>query len=309
DWRGYSYRWRDDQSDADLVPADGDEKEYIDEVPPHVQGEKRPALWAFHSRTQCLTCHNAWAEYALSFRPEQLDDSQLISISRRGILKRIADDDTEKLPFDSKSAAKRERLVYEYFPKDEKGDEAVVRSYLHVNCAHCHRFGGGGGQVVLELDFSKPLKETGLLDVRPRQGDFGIPDARLIAPGDPYRSVLFYRMCKFGAGRMPHLGSEKPDVFTLRTIRNWILDLDKTGKSKLKIAKKEDALKSPQSAMFFLESDVIFGPMTGDYEDQWKKRLRSDWEKLLADAAKLPPGPVRDLFEGYLPPDPKGRKL
>src|SRR5262249_34961809 len=32
-------------------------------------------------------------------------------------------------------------------------------------------------------------------------------------------------------------------------------------------------------------------------------------EKVGAAAGKLPPGPVRDLFEGYLPPDPKGRKL
>ena len=34
-----------------------------------------------------------------------------------------------------------------------------------------------------------------------------------------------------------------------------------------------------------------------------------DREKIFAAAAKLEPGPVRDLFEGYLPPDPKGRKL
>jgi len=32
-------------------------------------------------------------------------------------------------------------------------------------------------------------------------------------------------------------------------------------------------------------------------------------DTLLAAAAKLPAGPVRDLFEGYLPADEKGRKL
>jgi len=26
DWRGYTFAWRDDQTDADLVPADGAEK-------------------------------------------------------------------------------------------------------------------------------------------------------------------------------------------------------------------------------------------------------------------------------------------
>jgi putative heme-binding domain-containing protein len=34
-----------------------------------------------------------------------------------------------------------------------------------------------------------------------------------------------------------------------------------------------------------------------------------DRARVIAAAAKLSPGPVRDLFEGYLPPDPKGRKL
>ena len=28
DWRGYSYAWRDDGSDADLVPIDGAEKRF-----------------------------------------------------------------------------------------------------------------------------------------------------------------------------------------------------------------------------------------------------------------------------------------
>ncbi len=36
---------------------------------------------------------------------------------------------------------------------------------------------------------------------------------------------------------------------------------------------------------------------------------RGSRQRVLAAAAKLEPGPVRDLFEGYLPPDPKGRKL
>ena len=34
-----------------------------------------------------------------------------------------------------------------------------------------------------------------------------------------------------------------------------------------------------------------------------------DRRAFLARVASLEPGPIRDLFEGYLPPDPKGRKL
>src|SRR6516162_4169993 len=56
-WLGYSYRWNDAQTDADLVPAAGAELALtvIDERAP---GGKRKQTWHFPSRAQCLTCHN-----------------------------------------------------------------------------------------------------------------------------------------------------------------------------------------------------------------------------------------------------------
>ena len=47
--------------------------------------------------------------------------------------------------------------------------------------------------------------------VRPTRGDFGLPDACIIKPGDPWASTLYYRMAKFGRDRMPHIGAERPD--------------------------------------------------------------------------------------------------
>ncbi len=73
DWRGYTYAWRDDQTDADLVPADGAEKTFTVERPACRAAEKREQMWTFHSRTQCMSCHNAWSEYALAFNPRQLN--------------------------------------------------------------------------------------------------------------------------------------------------------------------------------------------------------------------------------------------
>ena len=44
--------------------------------------------------------------------------------------------------------------------------------------------------------------------IRPIQGTFNIAGARIIAPGDPASSVLYYRMSKLGGGRMPRVGSD-----------------------------------------------------------------------------------------------------
>ena len=95
---------------------------------------------------------------------------------------------------------------------------------MHVNCAHCHR-NGGGGSAYIELQTDKPLDKTGALDVRPTQGTFGIQNARIIAPSDPLRSVLYYRMSKLGRGRMPHIGSEIVDEPGARLIHDWIRQL------------------------------------------------------------------------------------
>ena len=239
DWRGYTFAWRDDQTDADLVPPDGAEKVFTvptrtvsDREGTEMVDAKREQVWTFHSRAQCISCHNSWSEYALAFNTKQLNrerlfggtdaPNQLVYLTTQGYAHRVGAGDKVLPPFDAESVKKEPALAAMNAPE---ALDARARSYLHVNCAHCHRFGGGGGQVVLELDYSKPLKETGILDVRPKQGDFGLPDARIVAPGDPYRSVLFYRMAKFGRGRMPHLGSEFPHARGLDLMAEWIASL------------------------------------------------------------------------------------
>src|SRR5262249_46273442 len=79
-----------------------------------------------------------------------------------------------------------------------------------------------GGTALIDLRQEVPLEETKALEVRPVQGAFGIAGAQILAPGDPYRSVLYYRMAKLGGGRMPHIGSSVVDERGLRLIHVWI---------------------------------------------------------------------------------------
>ena len=66
--------------------------------------------------------------------------------------------------------------------------------------------------------------------VRPTRGDFGLPDACIIKPGDPYASTLYFRMSKFGRDRMPHIGSERPDEAGLDLIERWIAGMGAAAK-------------------------------------------------------------------------------
>ncbi|MEM6690958.1 MAG: PQQ-dependent sugar dehydrogenase [Planctomycetota bacterium] len=68
-WTPYTYRWLEDGSDAELVPAEGDRREltirdprFGDVTYEHV----------FASRTQCLACHHVANRGPMTFRPDQL---------------------------------------------------------------------------------------------------------------------------------------------------------------------------------------------------------------------------------------------
>ncbi len=296
DWSAYSYAWRDDQADADLVPADGAEKEVHD-------GE-RSRVWSFHSRSQCMSCHSTWSEFALAFRPEQLNRpgpdgrNQLVALTEAGLIRRADKDGKSLPPFDAGSVAREPRLTD---PADvSRPLEARARSYLHANCAHCH-VDGGGGSVDLRLPFSVTDDEMKAIGVRPTRGDFALPDAQIIKPGDPRASTLYYRMAKFGRDRMPHLGSDRPDETGLDVIARWIAGMGRGANS----PDRDPAGEPPGPMLARPESALKLARRLGRGELDAAERAA-----LLASAGELPNGPIRDLFEGYLPSDErKGRKL
>lgn len=290
DWRPYSFAWRDDQSDADLVPADGAERE--------VKVGKQARSWQFQSRSQCMSCHNNQSQYALAFEPEQLHRlqadgrNQLIALSEEGFLRRADSSGKPLPPFDASSLKGEARLAD---PSDAAQPlEARAQAYLHANCGHCHS-DHGGGAVSLRLGFPTAASAMKAIDVVPTRGDFGLPDARLIKPGDPYASTLFFRMAKQGRDRMPHIGSELPDEAGLALIGNWIEGL-KPGAAHTEIA-PDASLTEPRAAL-------LLARKIGRGELEAAAR-----ERVLTAAAKLPLGNSRDLFESFFPPDPQGRKL
>jgi putative heme-binding domain-containing protein len=299
DWRGYTYAWRDDQQDADLVPADGAEQE--------IREGEHALLWQFHSRAQCMLCHNNHTEYALAFVPEQLNrpgldgHNQLVALTQAGVIHRAGREGEPLPPFALASAAREPALAD---PADERQPLAArAMAYLHANCGHCHSE-NGGGTVPLRLQFPVDVARMQAVDVRPIRGDFSLPDARIIKPGDPWASTLYFRMAKFGRDRMPHIGSQRPDEAGLALIERWIAGMDaKTEpadlrRKSLESLSLEQQLASPESALL-LARKLGRGELNS-----------AEREIVLTTAARLPIGPARDLLDGYLSPDDQGeRKL
>jgi putative heme-binding domain-containing protein len=295
-WNAYTYAWRDDQSDADLVPADGAEKVFKVSDPITGSGEQ---AWQFHSRSQCLTCHNPWAETTLAFNPHQLhrptgEGNQLVRLGELGLLTRVDKGGRPKPVYTSAELAKEKRLAD---PHDSTASLANrAKAYLHANCGHCHR-NGGGGSVDFELHAFADFNSKALKNAPPSRGHFDLPDAKRIAPGDPLRSVVLYRMSKFGTGRMPQLGTELVDEAGVRLVRDWLSSL-KSGvpaePPAVDLTKCDDPELSNRLGSVATAFDLVRAAACADCPPDARRRV-------FAIASKLPPGPVRDLFDGYLP--------
>jgi len=96
-----------------------------------------------------------------------------------------------------------------------------ARAYLHTNCSQCHR---PGGQTPSDMDlrYATSLPNTNACDAVPLEGDLGIANARLVAPGDSARSIVINRISRRDNDGMPPLGSNLVDTAGVTLLTDWI---------------------------------------------------------------------------------------
>lgn len=114
---------------------------------------------------------------------------------------------------------------------DPFGDDDLTlraRSYLHANCSHCHRPGGGGGSSGLVLLYEQEdLSDVGVCKTPVAAGAGTGGHAYDIVPGDPDSSIMVYRMESTDPEiKMPELPNLLPDDQGVALIREWISSLE-----------------------------------------------------------------------------------
>jgi uncharacterized repeat protein (TIGR03806 family) len=206
-WAGYSYEWDAGLNDGVLV--DGGKIERI--------GNQD---WIYPSTGQCDVCHTATAGRTLGLEIAQLNGSltyaatgrtanQLTTLSGIGVLAAPVGDPAT-LP----------SLSDPYVAGPAIGLRA--RSWLHTNCAQCHRPGGPTSSN-MDLRFATALGQTNACNVAPALGDLGLgAGARIIAPGNANLSVLVARSGRRDASGMPPLASHLVDTGGVTLIDSWI---------------------------------------------------------------------------------------
>ncbi len=217
-WYGVTYRWRNDQSDADLLFTR--EAETFD-----IGGEIYE--WRFPSRADCMRCHTGSMGRVLGLRTRQLNGdqfypttgrtaNQLLTLNRLGFLTPSIDE-----------SAIPNLLTSVAIDDEQASGELRARSYLDSNCAHCHN----PAEEIRNFDLrlSTPLNLSGVINA-PVQNNFGITGAREIVPGDPARSMLWVRQnTTVEAMKMPPLGRHRIDTEAVSVLHDWIQSLEPGG--------------------------------------------------------------------------------
>jgi uncharacterized repeat protein (TIGR03806 family) len=205
-WAGYSYEWNDSETEATLLEG-GKLKD--------INGQ----LWQYPSGAECLQCHTRAAGWVLGPTVRQLNTYQ---------------DDGEALYSQLQMLEDLALFAFEpdhslEFAAPDNPDASLddrARAYLDVNCAGCHRPGGEAGRSEMDLRADTALAETGACNQPPLVESFGNPEEKLVVPGNPENSILYYRISHQEAYRMPPLGSSELDAEGMRLVEDWILSLD-----------------------------------------------------------------------------------
>jgi uncharacterized repeat protein (TIGR03806 family) len=214
---GAVYKWRLDNSDADLLSSSRTEDISVKTA----TGEVRKQTWYYPSRQDCLACHNAKTSGVLGVKARQMNrlfaypsgvtDNELRTWNHLGLFSpQVNDADLANLP----TLAAADDVT--------RSLQDRARSYLDANCAQCHR--PGGTVAYFDARYDTPLEKQELID-GPVLIDQGIDRPRIISPHDIWRSIAFMRVNTVDDIKMPPIARETIDQKGVKLLQDWITSL------------------------------------------------------------------------------------
>jgi uncharacterized repeat protein (TIGR03806 family) len=220
---GVTYKWRSDNSDADLLTSS-----LTEDIVITASSGVRTQSWFYPGPQDCLTCHNPAAHYVLGVKARQLNhgyyypdsgrtDNQLRTLNQLGLFSPPITDENDIATFPALAG----------ISDSQASLEQRARSYLDANCAQCHR--PGGLQANFDLRYDTPLANQNLINAVPLKGNLGYDNTHLITPKDPWRSVVYDRMNALEPLiKMPPLARNVVDQDAVALLASWIDSLPGT---------------------------------------------------------------------------------
>ena len=215
---GVTYKWNAAGTDATLLTA-----AYEENITVNTADGPIFQTWSYPGRNQCLTCHNANADFVLGVKTVQLNGSftypksnetanQLQTLNQLGAL---------SPPINEAEIVQMLKSVP--LDDDKAGPELKVRSYLDANCSFCHQPNGVEG--AFDARLTTPLGSQGLVNSMAISRN-STPNGQVVVPGDVAHSELWLRATGENDGSMPPLATNVVDEEFVQTLESWIIQLD-----------------------------------------------------------------------------------
>ncbi len=219
-WRGYTYAWNNEQTDAELLPPNGDSRSYevLD-----ADGNNSTFTWNYPSRNQCFACHTSAAGTVLGITTPQLNwdytfphnsvtQNHLQAFESVGLF-------DGGLPAPADELPARPNHLDASVPTAER-----LRSYIATNCSMCHRPEGGTGVENMDLRWETLPHQWNVIDIPLNRSRAGVTTR--IVSGDAEASAMVRFM---EVGFMPFIGVSVPDEAGIDLLRQYVESLGTEG--------------------------------------------------------------------------------
>ena len=216
-WKAASYAWNEDQSEAYLkIAGKTIATNFIDQ-----NGETKNVRYRVPNVNQCKECHAVNDEIS-PIGPkarnmnndvyyDQVEINQIEHFINSKIFKPHAINEKSAIDWTDPSMSLDDR----------------ARSYLDINCGHCHIETGAANSTGLYLDLNEQRKNHLGIYKKPvatGRGSGGFKYS--IVPGKPSESILIHRMKSLDPGiMMPESGRALADKEAIEMLEEWIINL------------------------------------------------------------------------------------
>lgn len=223
-WQAYTYVWKEDQTDALLESTENGL--HIPVTWTDENGTNKSVNYWVPSQTECVTCHkinpNQTGEITIPIgpKPQNLNTTFNYSTGTENQITKWKN--VGYLGNDVPSLSAIKSTVD--WRDTSKSLEVRARSYIDINCAHCHRDGGHCDYTPQRFNFSNTNLQTFGVCLTPL---FNIPNnPYVINGGDANRSELIYRINSTEASEMmPIIGRSLIHQEGVQLMKDWINSL------------------------------------------------------------------------------------
>ncbi len=221
-WIFAEYLWNDAQTEAELVTGtnftSGSSKNITFKKD---NGDVITTDYRIPSETECFACHKLDNKpIPIGVKPQNLNTAYNYPNGLKNQLQKLVDEGyLQSYPSNIVSTVN--------YKDTSKPLDIRLRSYLDINCAHCHQENARCDYRALRLSFSQTTNpaKIGVCIMADEPIDPSLE--RIITPGNPNKSVMHFRLSSVNEStRMPLLGRTIVHDEGVELLKQWINTLN-----------------------------------------------------------------------------------